>query len=187
MEPGGERPHDLGPHRHVLGFAVLCAAFGIVAGMVVWYMRGTSVGYEEFPVYSGAASFIAGGLAWRVLFRGGRRPGPARGAVAGVLAALLGHYLTFVVSIEIANAQYWVFGRKVTWSDDAPVGPLLAFAVSPLYALVSLAMLGWLTLPSGAILGALFGHALRRGMSPPRGATTSLLQPTKSASKPDSE
>lgn len=167
MEPGLLRSHPPGPPRHALGFAVLCAAFGIVAGLVVWHLRGTSVGYEEFPVYSCAASFVAGGLAWRVVFRGGRPPAAARGAVAGVLAALLGHYLTFVVSIEIANVQYWVLGRKVLWTGEAPIDPLTAFLVSPLYALLSLAMLGWLTLPSGAILGALFGHAMSRRASAP--------------------
>lgn len=82
-------------------------------------------------------------------------------------AALLGHYLTFVVSIEIANVQYWVLGRKVLWTGEAPIDPLSAFLVSPLYALLSLAMLGWLTLPSGAVLGALFGHAMRRRASAP--------------------
>lgn len=126
MEPGLLRSHPPGPPRHALGFAVLCAAFGIVAGLVVWHLRGTSVGYEEFPVYSCAASFVAGGLAWRVVFRGGRPPAAARGAVAGVLAALLGHYLTFVVSIEIANVQYWVLGRKVLWTGEAPIDPLSA-------------------------------------------------------------
>ena len=84
-----------------------------------------------------------------------------------MLAALLGHYLTFVVFIEIANVDYWVLGRKVVWTGEAPIGPLAAFLVSPLYALFSLAMLGWLTLPSGAILGALFGHAMNRRASAP--------------------
>ena len=133
----------------------VCALVGALTGSWV-AISSIGIGYGVFAVAAALAGLLCGaGAWWLVVVRAGRHT-PWRGALAGALAAVVGHYLCwYLVLVSAFVAQAWsktspAHGQEVS-------GPIasIGWAIAP--ALWSLLLLGWATIPSGMLLGAWLG------------------------------
>ncbi len=142
--------------RRSLVMAAACAPVGAAAGGWV-SLNAIGQGYELFWLASALGAASAGGLCWRVV--AAARPGPARGAFAGFLAGVLGHWITWFLMLAGSWIAYQLTGSPVSSLGEPPADPLVAAWGAAAYSLFSLIVCGWLTAPGGAILGALLGKA----------------------------
>ncbi|MCK6559752.1 hypothetical protein HUU39_13850 [candidate division KSB1 bacterium] len=144
--------------RSGLLMGALCALVGAAVGQ--WAASlASSADWALLPIFSGAASFLSGWFCWQRLLARRVLPPGRRAALAGVLAALLGHYLTFYCYFLWANIEYWICNLR---SGQPPADILNGLWGAGVLALWSLLFYGWLTLPVGGLLGAGLLTWLRR-------------------------
>ncbi len=142
----------------------LCALVGVAVGQ---WAASLAVGadWALLPIFSGAASFLSGWFCWQRLVARRALPPWRRAALAGGLAALLGHYLTFSLYFLWANIEYWICNLR---SGQPPADLIDGLWGAGVLAFWSLLFYGWLTLPVGGLLGAGLLTWLRRKHSSSR-------------------
>ena len=138
---------------------VMCALFGGFVGLGV-LGQFSGKGYEAFPLLSAGASFLTGAVLWWLIVARTGHPGIWRGMLAGVLAALGGHYVTWYLFIVLQNAKYRLLGT-VSSLGDAPIGLVDGLWGAVALTFFSYLFVGFLTVPSGAIIGGLYGWFLK--------------------------
>lgn len=117
-------------------------------------------GYEFFALYAGLAAFATTfGVWWLVMDRWAKR-GPWAGAAAGAVSGGIAHYVCWYMQIVSANACYLVTGNCLSSLGEPPLNLLAGLAGALVLSLGSLLLFGWVTVPAGALAGALLG--LRR-------------------------
>lgn len=146
------------PARRSLLFGGLCAGVGLLFGIFV-ALGAEGDGYRWFFVAAALAAFVSGTALWRVLPERIPRHRLAWGALAGALAGLVSHYLTWYLAFVGANVCFWLTGGCTSSLGEPPANLLEAFAGAAGFTFFSLLIVGWLTVPIGAGLGLAFGFA----------------------------
>lgn len=130
-------------------FGALCTLVGGVLGAAVWAIApGSSWGWIAFA--APVASFLSGYGLWRSF---GTRREPVsrlRAAAVGAVAAVVGHWGTLFLAVtcdQIASA--W---RAETTTSFFP-SIVESLTGASVLAFASLAVVGWITIPVGALLG----------------------------------
>jgi hypothetical protein len=154
--------------RHSLPMGLICALVGGLAGLWVT-TTATGDGYGVFIIAAPIAAFLTGMFSWWLLVARPGRRSLLRGAAAGTLAALLGHFLCWYLILVGAYVWYQLGGP---WNaiGGPPGNPLVAIAAAGAYGAFSLLFIGWVTVPCGALLGGLLAVVQNRRVEPPRTA-----------------
>ncbi|MBM4377918.1 MAG: hypothetical protein FJ086_01215 [Deltaproteobacteria bacterium] len=128
-----------------LSFSRLCAAFGFLLGLGI---ASVAIGekWGLMVLVCPPAAFLAGTVTWILVARGPGRVSGLRGALAGALAATLAHPLRWALLFAGIGPD-----ERATSVADM-VGVLIV---------ASLILVGWLTVPVGAILGEGMARWLR--------------------------
>ncbi len=144
--------------RHGLIMAGACAGIGLATA--AWIVStATGDGYAVFLLAAPIAAFATAALSWWWLLDRPAIHTKTRGAIAGALAGAVAHYACWLLLILGASACHAVTGACADSLGDGPMGPLDALWAAALYSLFSLLFLGWLTVPAGALAGALVAHS----------------------------
>lgn len=143
-----------------LVFGTWCAVVGLLAGIAVSF-NADGDGWEWFWVASTSAAFVCGAAAWRLLAERPSRERPIWGALAGGLAGLAAHYLTWYFQYVANNVCFWLTGGCTGSLGEPPADLLQAFVGSAGFTFFSLIVCGWLTVPIGVVLGLLFARRTR--------------------------
>jgi hypothetical protein len=118
-------------------------------------------GWREFPAIAAAGSFLAGFVVWWQYVALPGRTGAGRGAVAGLATGLLAHPATWYLFICLNWALIRLNLRTGPIEGDEPLNPLNGLAGAVVFSVISLVLLGWLTIPVGGLTGALIGRVRR--------------------------
>lgn len=130
-----------------------CAGVGLATGLLILYFSG-GLDKATFLLAAPAAAFATGALLWwQMLERSGTRT-IGRGALAGGLAGALAHYPCWLMLMFAAAACHAVFPGCMASVGGPPIDPLNALWAAGVYSLFSLYFVGWLTVPAGAVIGA---------------------------------
>ena len=143
------------PTKRSLTFGLLCALVGsLVAVLILILVEGE--GHWMLLFAAPAAAFVCGASLWRILPErtSGRRA--AWGACAGALAGVVSHYVAWYVQYLGMNLCFWLSGGCTSSLGEPPANPLEALAGSAGLTFFSLLVVGWLTLPIGAVLGLVY-------------------------------
>ena len=127
---------------------LLCLPVGVAVGWWITHDAG-SEGWSLFPLYAGLAAFLAPALIWRLMMKSSSR---GRAALAGTLGALAAHYLAFYAQIVGLNIDYWLLGAAGSALGEPPIDPLNGLWGALPFTLFSVPVIGWLTLPAGALI-----------------------------------
>ena len=131
--------------------------FGCISSVV-----GFSVGYYfrgldgNLPILSGISAFIGSSLMWLLIVDRPNNWSEDRGVVAGVSGAIVAHYLNSYISLLIANYGYWILGKQIGSLPGPPMDPLFGILAMLFYMLLSLLIIGWFTIPVGALIGVVY-------------------------------
>ena len=139
---------------------VLCALVGGLAGLWVAQMA-IGDGYTVFVIAAPVAAFLSGTLSWWLFVVRPRRCNWIRGAGAGATAAVLGHLLCWYILLVGAYVWHSLSGEAVA-GGDVVINPLEAITAAGIYGAFSLLLIGWVTVPVGAILGILLSFMKKR-------------------------
>lgn len=138
----------------------LCAAVGAGVGLYLGFMTGGG-DYRWFPLPAGLAAFAAGATFWRLLAGRGGAPSIRRGVVAGSLAGLISHYLCWYLLILGSNVCHWTTGGCTSSLGEPPIDPINGLWGAAVLATGSLLVIGWLTIPAGALIGGALAASMR--------------------------
>ena len=146
--------------RNSIPMGLLCAPVGALTGV---YIASTAIGhgYGVFIIAAPVAAFLSGTFSWWLVMARPGRHGPLPAALAGALAAVIGHFLCWYLLLVALYVWHAVTGALGS-PRDAPINPLLALSASGVYGAFSLLFFGWVTVPTGALLGVLLCTVQRR-------------------------
>ncbi|MFZ0945269.1 MAG: hypothetical protein WB930_08460 [Syntrophobacteraceae bacterium] len=146
-----------------LSIGILYCPVGLGLGAFAAY-QAIGEGYRFFPLYAGVAALITCSVLWWLIIERPCRRGVAAGIVAGALAGLLSHPVCWYLKILAANIGYWVLrtGAYSSSLGEPPVDPLNGLWGAFVLSLWSWLFFGWVTIPSGGIIGGLFARLLKR-------------------------
>lgn len=147
-----------GPNRRALVFGALCSLVGLFFGALVFWMA-EGEGYEGFAAAAPAAAFLCGAALWRLLPERVTRRRRVWGAVAGALAGVASHYVTWYLQYLGANVCHWLTGGCTSSLGEPPANLLAALWGAAAFTYFSLLTVGWLTFGIGAGLGLAFAWA----------------------------
>ena len=147
-----------------LSIGILYCPVGLSLGAFVAY-QAAGEGYRFFPVYAGAAALITCSVLWWLIVEMPGRRSVAAGIVAGALGGLLSHPVCWYLKILAANIGYWVLRSSAYSSSfgEPPVDPLNGLWGAFVLSLWSWLFFGWVTIPSGGIIGGVFARLVKRG------------------------
>jgi hypothetical protein len=143
------------PTRRSLTFGLLCAlAASLVAVFILLLVEGE--GHWMLLFAAPAAAFVCGAALWRILPERTSGRSAAWGACAGALAGVVSHYLAWYLQYVGMNLCFWLTGGCTSSLGEPPANLLAAFAGAAAFTFFSLLVVGWATLPIGAVLGLVF-------------------------------
>jgi hypothetical protein len=145
--------------------AVCFTPIGVLCGLFVLSCTSPQTrgeGWGEFPLHAGAAFFLTSFVVWWALVARPGKPGVGRGAIAGLVSGLLAHPVTWYLLICVNWALALLNLRAGPSGGDDPLNPLTGLLGALVFSLGSLLLLGWVTIPAGALVGALVGAWQRR-------------------------
>ena len=132
-----------------MGIVAGLAAFGLSA----WMLAGNTSGWQIFIGLSPVAAFLTGFVLWWSLMTLRPRVNLLFGLLAGALIGILAHPVAWYLAI------LWMYFSGETGSLGEPtVNPLEGLLYAPIYALPSLLIVGWLSVPLGLIGGGLVAY-----------------------------
>jgi hypothetical protein len=135
-------------------YAAVCGLAGaLISGAFVAEALGE--GWWRLIVSAGLGSFSTAWLVWRLGARLLSRGGRATGAGLGILTAVVSHYSSWYVLLVASWCCAVLVGGCRGSLGEAPVDPVHALAGAGGLALWSLILAGPLSLPTGAVIGAL--------------------------------
>ncbi len=168
MPPSGHSADGVGGRlsralsRRSLAMGAACAPAGLLVGAFADHLAPPDVARTMW-LYGAAAAFATGYLVWRGMVAA--RPGLFRGAFAGAAAGVAAPAVCSVFISAVEGVQGILAGM--------PAGPGLLFkglAIAAGMGALSLFYAGWVTVPAGAILGAVLGalqkRLSRKGLGP---------------------
>jgi hypothetical protein len=135
-----------------------CAGIGLATAVLI-VSTAAGDGYGVFLLAAPIAAFATAALFWWWLLDRPAIHSRTRGAIAGALAGAVAHYACWLLLLLGASACHAVTGACADSFGDGPIGPLDALWAAALYSLFSLLFYGWLTVPAGALVGALVAHS----------------------------
>ncbi len=147
------------PVLRALSIGILYCPIGVGFGAFA-ARRAIGEGYGFLPLYAGAAALVTCSVLWWLMVERPGRRSVGAGIAAGALGGLLSHPVCWYFQILGMNIGYWVLRSRTFGSSlgEPPVDPLNglwgAFALS----LWSWLLLGWATIPAGAIIGGVFAR-----------------------------
>jgi hypothetical protein len=129
-----------------MGLVAGLAAFGISA----WIVAGNTGGWEIFVIIAPVAAFLTGFVLWWSLMILRRRVTILFGLIVGALIGILAHPVAWYLAI------LWMYFSGATSSLGEPtLTPLEGLVSAPIYAVGSLFLVGWLSVPLGLVGGGL--------------------------------
>lgn len=149
------------PFVQSLVMGLLCTFVGVGMGFRVW-SDAIGKGYEVMPVLAGTSSLFVGTFLWWLLVSRKSKFTIKRGLATGLLIAPVSHYFTFYIYILFANVSYWLLGIGRDAVSEPPGDPLNGIWGALGLTLWSLLFFGWMTVPAGGLIGAVYGWFLRR-------------------------
>ena len=153
------------PARTRLVAATAFAMVGVICGLLIVGMgsRGTlGSGWGAFPAYSAAGAFLTGLALWETDLSGhGRR----RGALAGAACGLVAHPVTWYVMICWNWAMISAGLTPGPSAGQTPLNPVNGLAGAVTFSIFSILVMGPITVPAGAVVGALVGAWQERSNS----------------------
>jgi hypothetical protein len=151
------------PVLRSLSIGILFCPVGFGSGAFVAY-RAIGEGYRFLPLYAGVSALITCSVLWWLIIERPCRRSVAAGIVVGALGGLLSHPVCWYVQILAANIGYWVLrlGAYSSSLDEPPVDPLNGLWSAFVLSLWSLLFFGWVTIPSGGIIGGVFARLVKR-------------------------
>lgn len=131
------------------------ATFGAAAFITAFVLlRGAiGAGYEALPYLAGVSSFAASRWIWR---RSGPAPSIGAGIGRGVCVAALSHFATLYLALVKAFVLASLGDEASLASDGSmPPNPVVALAGAGVLGFASLVFFGRVTIPIGALTGAI--------------------------------
>lgn len=145
-------------HR-ALQFGALCAIVGLAVGGHLGH-SAIGDGWGLLPVCATIAAFLTGVGLWFGLIERRHATRRRAGILTGALAGGLSHYLCWYLLILSLYLEHLWLGTTSSLGE-APMNPLQGLAGAAVFSAFSLALLGWLTIPTGALLGWLMIRQLQ--------------------------
>lgn len=143
----------------ILQIAFCTAAFGVVAFLCAAIVLA-GAGGEDWRIMILTAPVAASAIAvfgWIAFTAGGRNVKIWKGIVTGILAGSISHFFAWYLAIVC------FYVRGAIASDGSPtVGLIDGLSASFIMSFFSLAILGWITVPAGALVGALLVRGIQR-------------------------
>ncbi len=126
--------------------------FGVPALFVGWIAVAGSEGsgWHILAPFAGLAAALCAALLWYFWILSRKNQKRWQGALAGGLVCLIAHPVAWYLLI----LYNFFFGEGSSLGDD-PIGPIDGLWGAFVFSFWSLLFYGWLTLPIGAICGAL--------------------------------
>jgi hypothetical protein len=139
----------------IVARALVFGGLGFVLGYLIVSQRGRVGDWWPLAVASGLSAWAVSLLLWRLLCATSQPVSRRRGALAGALTGLLAH----PVAWYLALVWNYLLGHTSSLGDK-PSNPLESLAGCLVMTFWSLLIVGWLTVPAGAVVGFLLA---RRG------------------------
>ena len=136
---------------------------GLIGAIIGFYVSLNAIdsGYKVLTFTSGLAAFGCTYGFWWLLLDRKREYSIWRGALAGGLAGILAHYVSWYLLILTQNICYWGWGGCVSSLGDLPTNPLIGLGGALVFSLWSLLLFGWLTVPIGTLSGGIYATWIR--------------------------
>ena len=147
--------------RQSLVMGLICAPVGFVVGYVL-LSDAPGDGLKHFQYYAAVAAFLAPTLAWWLLVERKSRLTLGRGIGAGALGAAVAHYVCWYLMIVGSNIDYWLLQGPGSSLGEAPIDVINGLWGAAGYALLSYLVIGWATLPAGALIGLAYYYFLMK-------------------------
>ena len=143
----------------------LSAIAALLAGVVAFVIaltatRGSSADWHITAPCAALGTFLIAMLAFWLLLGLGQRLRIWVGVVAGLVAGVLAHVVSWYFILVAAYLLGWRSSL-----GDAPVNPLQAVIACWVYAAASLLLVGWVTIPLSAVFGGVFAFIARNMQS----------------------
>ena len=138
--------------KYVLGFGAVCGVFGVACGIVVAILAMPNEDYRYFFVPAGVAAFLTGAFNWWLFIGRKSKLSVRRGMLAGLLAGIGGQYICWLLTLWGA----WTASMVGLLAQKDIIDPLNALWGAAAFTFFSLLIMGWITVPGGAMLGGLF-------------------------------
>lgn len=139
----------------------LAAGVAFVVGLQligVLALPASDTDWQGMPIAAALAAGLLGALCWRLLVGAATTRLLQRGAIAGALTGALAHPLTWYLLI----LYFYATGAQSSLGEPT-LNPIEGVPGSLVLSLGSLLVVGWLTVPLGALCGALLAYVrLRR-------------------------
>jgi hypothetical protein len=137
----------------IVARALVFGGSGCVLAYLIVSQRGRVGDWWPLVVASGLSASAVGLLLWRLLCATSQSVSRRRGALAGALTGLLAH----PVAWYLALVWNYLLGHTSSLGDT-PSGPLESLAGCLVMTFWSLLIVGWLTVPAGAVVGFLLAR-----------------------------
>jgi hypothetical protein len=145
--------------KTVFQFAAVGIVFAVAAFLSSAFVLATVQSGDWLILLATAplSAFFIALICWALITAGGRKISVWRGAGTGALAGSISHFFAWYLAIV------WFYLRDTVAADGSPtVGLSDGFFAGFVMSFFSLALTGWLTIPAGMIVGALFAMLWRR-------------------------
>ena len=139
----------------ILPISLLAGLFGLAGGAFVWMIANGS-GYEVLPLAAGLSAFGTTAFFWGLIVARRNRYSAKAGALAGALSGIVSHYTCWYLYLIGANICYWLTEGCTSSLGEPPLDLLNGLWGTLVFSLISLMFLGWLTVPLGMAIGALW-------------------------------
>jgi len=146
--------HETHSKTKALAEALFAALlFGILAFTCAFAIlrNAQGEGWAAFPAYAGVAALLTGFASWWAILARPSTHTVGRGLGAGALVGFLSHPLAWYFAILVN----YISGNQPAAGGES-MDPLQGIAGAVVFSLGSLACVGWLTVPLGALAGAGF-------------------------------
>ncbi len=136
-----------------------CSIVGLICGLLV-SKDAIGNGWNSFLTYATGSAFLTGYVAWWTLIE--KRPnlfvkveGKVRsGVFVGAIAGFVGHYICWYAFFLSRSICYWLTGGCLSSLKEPPLNPIYAIVCVLPFTLWSLLFFGLITVPAGALFGA---------------------------------
>jgi hypothetical protein len=146
--------------KQSLTMGLLCLPFGVVGGLLFGLRPGRDIDPSgvAFAAAAPVASLVSGTLIWLLMVIRRRRVKVWRGVLAGAVAVIFAHWLTLEMTFLACNA--WIVVGDGDPRRMMGVGELTIGMIGS--AVLTLFVVGWITIPIGCTLGGVLIVLQRR-------------------------
>jgi hypothetical protein len=149
------------------GLAVAGAASGGVVLLAGQSDGQAGAGTALYPVFGLLSALISGTALWQALVARHVTPSLIRGALVGGLTGVIAHPLCWYLMICWNRASI-ASGHTSPVAGDEPLGPLTGIPAAFLLSLASWLIVGWITVPAGAVVGLVNAGLARKASAKER-------------------